>query len=165
LRKRKAIIASIIASSAQNPRKRRKQPDIGLSSIKSDPLEVLFTRFIAANNQAIALIECPTFRDLIYYFNEEAEELLPRSYNTIQTWILRNFAIMEDYIKSRIQNARSKIHISIDRGKSPNNKPLLIVFAYYIGEEGGLEKSLICCKEVEGIYEGENLAIYIIKAL
>jgi hypothetical protein len=90
---------------------------------------------------------------------------LPKSYNTIQSWILRNFAILEDNIKIRIQNTRNKVHISINRGKLPNNKPLLIVFAYYIGEEDSLEKSLICYKEVDGIYEGENLAIYIIKAL
>jgi hypothetical protein len=113
----------------------------------------------------LALVECPTFRDFIGYINPEAEELLPKSHSTIQSWILQNFATLEDSIKVRIQNARSKVHISIDGGKSPNNKPLLVVFAHYIGEEGSLEKSLICCKEVDGTHEGENLAIYVIEAL
>jgi hypothetical protein len=46
----------------------------------------------------------------------------------------------------------------LDIWTSPNSIPILAIIAYYISEDNKLESSLLALKEIEGLYEGDNIA-------
>ena len=67
--------------------------------------------------------------------------------------------------QKRLHNARSIIHLSVDAGTSPNNKPLIAIVAYYITEDRQLKKLLLSLKEIYGRHTGKNLVKYVMDAI
>jgi hypothetical protein len=134
-------------------------------NIQGDPLEVIFVRMIISNSLLLCLVESPEFRDFIYYLNKEADTFLPGSHGTIQDWIIRQRDAQKEHQKQRLYNARGIIYLAIDAGKSPSNKPLLVITAHYIGEDNQLEKILLALKVIQGKHTGENIAKIVMETI
>jgi hypothetical protein len=168
-KKRQLSIEEAVTNGESRSRLRRKLNPNGRdsqdSTIQGDPLEYLYTRFLATTNLPLTLVESDEFRDFLYYLNPEIETWLPSSHATIAEWITRNFKAQKERITQRLQSARSIIHLSVDSGMAPNHKPLIVICAHYISEDGVLEKSLLAAKEIDGKHDGENLAKYVLNAI
>lgn len=74
-------IQEAMKSAESNTHKRRKLGVEDPLEKELDPaiLESLFTRFIATNNQALRLVECPEFRAFLTYLNDNINVWLPTS--------------------------------------------------------------------------------------
>jgi len=68
---------------------------------------------------------------------------------------------MKESMKSRLQRARTDIHLSCDLWTSPNCLPILGVIAQYITEDGKLETTTLALVDIQGAHTGENLSKYI----
>ena len=130
-------------------------------SISGSHLEVLYIKFITACHLPLRLVECPEFRDLLNYINNDIDTWLPASHTTVTDWVLRQFSSMKESMKSRLQSAHTDIHISCDLWTSPNCLPIFGVVAQYISEDGILETTTLAMVDIQGPYTGENLSKYI----
>ena len=140
--------------------KRRKLNTCGGTgqSISGGHLEVLYVKFITACHLPLRLVECPEFRDLLNYINNDIDTWLPVSHTTVTDWVLRQFSSMKQNMKSRLQGACTDIHISCDLWTSPNCLPILGVVAQYISEDGKLETTTLALVDIQGAHTGENLS-------
>jgi hypothetical protein len=68
-------------------------------------------------------------------------------------------------MKSKIQAAKSKIHISCDLWTSPNSLAILGIIAYYVDEDSKLQRSNLALKSIIGDYTEEHLTEIILKVL
>lgn len=130
----------------------------GDQPLDGDVVEVLYVKFITACSQSLRLVECPEFRAFLTYLNKDINRWLNASHNTIKEWVFRQHKIEEEKMMQRVQNARSKVHISTDLWTSPNAKPIMVIVGHYISEDNDLEHSVLDLVEVEGSHRGENLA-------
>ena len=130
-------------------------------SLDGSHLEVLYIKFLTACHLPLRLVECPEFRDLLNYINNDIDTWLPTSHTTITHWVLRQFNSMKEQMKSRLHSARTDIHISCDLWTSPNCLPILGFVGHYISEDGRLESPTLALVEVEEEHSGENLARYL----
>jgi hypothetical protein len=162
--KRQLSIEETLNTAEQHPRLRRRLNG-PTESLQGDPVEILFVRMLASANLPLRLVESPEFRDFVFYLNKDIDSHLPSHHTTITGWITRQRTTQENYQRQRLHSARSLIHLSIDAGLSPNNKPLIVIFAHYIGEDGQLEKALLAVKEIQGKHTGENMAKYVMDAI
>jgi len=89
--------------------------------------------------------------------NSDINVWLPSSSTTIYAWVLRQFYDHKEDIKTKIQSARSKIHISCDLWTSPNSLAILGVIAHYISEDGTLQHCTLALKDIISEHTGKNL--------
>ena len=164
-KRQQSSIENAIKLGDQLPQKRRRLEENSGDSICGDHLEVLFVKFITSCNLPLRIVECPTFRDLLYYLNRDIDSWLPKSHSTVKQWILRQYDVHKQRVKQRILNARTIIHLSCDLWTSPNSLAIIGITAQYIAEDNKLERSVLALKEVEGEHSGENLAKYIIEVI
>jgi len=106
----------------------------------------------------LRLVECPEFRALLSYLNSNVDQWLPIAHKTVRTWVIRQFEIEKGKIKIRLQNSKTKIHLSLDIWTSPSNKPIFGIITHYISDTGVLEQVVLAMKEIEGNHSGLNLA-------
>lgn len=131
------------------------------NSLDGNHLEVLYIKFLTACHLPLRLVECPEFRDLLNYINDDIDTWLPTSHTTITQWVLRQFSSMKEQMKSRLHSALTDIHISCDLWTSPNSLPILGLVSHYIAQDGQLESATLALVEMEGEHSGENLAKYL----
>ena len=127
-------------------------------SLDGGQLEVLYIKSLTACHLPLRLVECPEFRDLLNYINNDIDTWLPTSHTTVTHWVLRQFKSMKEQMRSRLHSARTDIHISCDLWTSPNCLPILGFVGHYISEDGQLESATLALIDVEGEHSGENLA-------
>jgi hypothetical protein len=130
-------------------------------SLDGGHLEVLYVKFLTACHLPLRLVECPEFRDLLNYINNDIDTWLPTSHTTVTHWVLRQFDSMKQQMKSRLHSARTDIHISCDLWTSPNCLPILGFIGHYISEDGQLESATLALIDIEEEHSGENLARYL----
>ena len=160
--KRQQSIEHALELSENQSFKRRKLNTCGSDSQSlGGHFEVLYVKFITACHLPLRLVECPEFRDLLNYINNDIDTWLPSSHTTITEWVLRQFGAMKESMKSRLQSARTDIHLTCDLWTSPNCLPILGVVAQYITEDGKLETATLALVDIEGAHTGENLSKYI----
>ena len=131
------------------------------NSLDGSHLEVLYIKFLTACHLPLRLVECPEFRDLLNYINNNIDTWLPSSHNTITHWVLRQFDSMKEQIKSRLHSALTDIHISCDLWTSPNCLPIFGLVSHYISKDGQLESATLALIDIDGEHSGENLARYL----
>jgi hypothetical protein len=164
--KRQQSVINLAQKDAQiYPQKRRRLDEIPGESVNPDTLEILYTQFITACNEPLRLVECPEFRAFLYYLNQEVDNWLPQSHNTVREWVLRQFKIKKDAQIQRLQSSLSDTHIMVDLWSSPNQLPVLGITAVYVCEDGKMEKSVLALKVVEGAHDGENLSKYVMDVI
>ncbi|KAF6515700.1 hypothetical protein HZS61_004441 [Fusarium oxysporum f. sp. conglutinans] len=161
----RTIIEQARVAAEENPRKRRRLNDQSGDSIEPDQLEALYVRFITACSLPFRLVECPEFRALLAYINNDIETWLPDTHNTVKTWIMRQYECQKERVKQRIQSAKSRIHISCDLWTSPNSLAILGVVAHYVTEDGQLEHHVLALKDIDSEHDGSHLAVAILKVV
>lgn len=167
LQQQQLSIQESMESAANNPSKKRKlTEETPLEKpLDSGVLESLFIKWIASDNKALHLVECPEFRAFLTYLNSNVNVWLPNSHVTVGQWVLNQYTIEQERIKLRLHSARFKIHISLDIWTSPNNLPILGMVAHYISEDNELEHAVLALKEIQGSHEGENVALVVLEVL
>jgi hypothetical protein len=77
-------------SAQLNPNKKRKLMEevIDEKPLDGATLEALFVRWVASNNQALCLVECPEFRAFLTYLNSNVNVYLANLHATAGLWVL-----------------------------------------------------------------------------
>ncbi|WKT54430.1 hypothetical protein QSH57_005014 [Fusarium oxysporum f. sp. vasinfectum] len=145
----RTIIEQARVAAEENPRKRRRLNDQSGDAIELDQLEALYVRSITACSLPVWLVECPEFRALLAYINNDIETWLPDTHDTVKTWIMRQYECQKERVKQRIQSAKSRIHISYDLWTSPNSLAILGVVAHCVTEDGQLEHHVLALKDID----------------
>ena len=89
--KRQQSIKHALKLSQNKSFKRRKLNTTNSNSnlLNSSHLKVLYIKFLTACHLPLRLVECPEFRDLLNYINNNINTWLPTSYTTITYQVLR----------------------------------------------------------------------------
>jgi hypothetical protein len=103
-------------------------------------------------------VESMSFRKFIASIRRDAVSFIPRSGDTVRSWILARFNQARDEIKEHLAMAASNIHISCDMWSSPNNYALLGVVAHWTDPDHRQRTSLIGMPRVSGAHTGANIA-------
>lgn len=156
-------IQDAIDSAEYNANKKRKLTEVieAEKALDGKVIESLFVRWIATNNQALRIVECPEFRAFLTYLNTNVNMWLPNSHTTSGQWVLNQFKIEKERIRLRLHSSRCKIHISLDIWTSPNTLPILGVVAHYISEDNQLESAVLSLTEIQGPHDGDNISLLV----
>lgn len=92
------------------------------------------------------------------YLNKNVDKHLPASADTIRGWTMRTYEVQKKRIQQDLQEALSKIHITVDLWTSGNKKSILGIIGHYIGREGKLKHNVLAVRELQGDHGGENQA-------
>jgi hypothetical protein len=148
-----------------NPQKRRKLSHQPGESINPNTLEVLYVKFVAVLHQPLRLVECPEFRALLFYLNNEIDNWLPNSPTTATEWVKRQYNTQKETQRQKLHSARSDIHLMADLWSAPNHRSIIGVTATYVGEDGKAESVVLAVKTVVGGHDGDNLAKYMVEVI
>ena len=95
-----------------------------------------------------------------------AETLLPRSGNTIRSWILDEYRRRKAYICEKILGtASSVIHLSFDLWTAPNNSAYIDVIAHFLDAKKELRTVVLAVRNIHGDHSGKNQAKAIIPVI
>ena len=159
-------INEVLREAENRPQKKRKlYYRVYGDKINGTVLEILWVNVLVVCSLAIRLLCLPQFRAFLQYLNVEALAFLPTSTNTVREWVMRQYYNRKETMKSKLQAAKSKIHISCDLWTSPNSLVILGIIAHYVDEDGKLQRSNLALKSIIGDHTGEHLAEVILKVL
>ncbi|EXK24176.1 hypothetical protein FOMG_19084 [Fusarium oxysporum f. sp. melonis 26406] len=139
----RTILEQAHAAAAENPPKRRRLNDQSGDSIDPDQLEVLYVRFITARSLPFRLVECPEFRALSAYINNDIDNWLPDTHETTRKCIMWH----------------------CDLWTSPNSLAILGVVGHYVTEDGQLEHHILALKDIDSEHDGSHLAAAILEVV
>src|SRR5579859_1340301 len=103
-------------------------------------------------------VESMSFRKFIASIRHDDVSFIPRSGDTVRSWILARFNQARDEIKEHFAMAVSNIHISCDMWSSPNNYALLGVGGHFTNPDHRQRTSMIGMPRVSGAHTGVNIA-------
>ena len=83
-------------------------------------LRELYCRYTVAYSLPFAYVEQPAFCDFIRYIRPAADDLLPRTGDTVKNDLHWGYDNKKEFVKRALQNALSSIHIVPDNWTSPN---------------------------------------------
>ncbi|KAI7770097.1 hypothetical protein LZL87_013720 [Fusarium oxysporum] len=120
-------------------------------------LRELYCRYTVACSLPFAHVEQPAFRDFIRYLRPAADDLLPRSANTVKADLQWGYDNKKEFVKRALQNALSSVHIVPDNWTSPNCLGVIGFTVQFVTEDHGLQSLVVRIKELEGQHSGENM--------
>ncbi len=86
-----------------------------------------------------------------------AETLLPRSGNTIRSWILDEYRSRKAHLCKKILGvASSVIYISFDLLTTPNNSTYIDVIAHFLDAKKELRTVVLAVRNIHGDHRGKN---------
>jgi len=144
---------------------KRRRLDSTISDINPAALEQLLVRWISRCSIPFRMVECPEFRDLLFFLNPGINTWLPTEHHTIQSWTLRAFELEKQRVQQALQSAQSKIHFTVDLWTSTNSKALLGIIGHYFADNGDLRQSVLALRELEGQHTGKNQSQLIMKII
>ncbi|UNI16666.1 hypothetical protein JDV02_003083 [Purpureocillium takamizusanense] len=103
-------IVAFLAGDGSNPTKKRKVTTEE-DALDQGTLRELYCRYTVACSLPFSHVEQEPFRDLIRYILPAADDLLPRSADTIKNDLQRGYDVKKEPVKRALQNAVSSIHI------------------------------------------------------
>ena len=133
--------------------------------INKDLLEYLYIRWTVVNDIPFLQVEHEDFRVFLDYINPAANDVLPRSHNTIRARVITLYEEGKDRVRHILQSAISDIHLTRDLWTSPNHLGLLGITAHFTNEEQQLQALTIGLKEIQGAHSGENQASILLDIL
>jgi hAT family C-terminal dimerisation region len=111
---------------------------------------------VVRNSLPFTTIEQPSLTSLLILCNPEVEDILITSRGTLVSDIKNRWEREKTTLRNRLQQARTKIHISLDIWTSPNTYLFLGIVAHYIpANENHQNTSLIALREIGG-HSGEE---------
>ena len=96
-----------------------------------------------------------------------AEVSLPRSGNTIRSWILDEYKRRKIHLceKVLVAYAASVVHISFDLWTAPNNIAYIDIVCHFLDQNKQLRTVLLAVRNMHGDHSGKNLAKAILPVL
>lgn len=138
-----------------------KSKNCNLSKFRHD-----LTTWIAVSCQAFLVIEEPTFREMIASLSSKAESIIPKSANTVRSWVVNEFQKQKEALRERLQQARSRIHLSMDIWTTPSgNRAYLGIVAHWIDYDNEVREVLIALPDLKGNHSGSNIAATAFKVI
>ena len=114
------------------------------------------------NHISYSQVEDDDFREFVgsYSLGEvRAQALLPRSGNTIRSWILDEYHRRKEYLCEKVLGtASSVVHISFDLWTAPNNSAYLDVIAHFLDAKKELRAVVLAVRNIHGDHSGKNQA-------
>ncbi|QRV97807.1 hAT family dimerization protein [Ceratobasidium sp. AG-Ba] len=135
-------------------------------------------QWIAVDDQAMNVVECPEFRKLLVLasrapnlqdtdiphqtkttktINELYMEEKSRIKHDLEVYTYQFDILFNVYSLPNLQNACGRVSITSDLWGDPNLRSYMAVTAHYINHEGYLAEHLIAFRRVRGHHSGENL--------
>lgn len=115
--------------------------------------------WIIADNQALRVIEIPSFRHMISTANPLAEQVLWNSHNTLRSHILAEYYSYVPAVIEHLKRARSLIHITFDNWTTSGGKRALTgICVHHLNEDGDVEDYLLGLPQLHGEHSGDNIA-------
>lgn len=102
---------------------------------------------------------------MLEYINPKANELLPRSDNTIKAHAFKLFEEGKHRLRHILATAISDIHITCDMWTSPNYLGILAVVGHFTSESLERRAVTLALVEIEGEHSGRNQAIPVLNVL
>jgi hypothetical protein len=102
-------------------------------------------------------VESVYFRNLLVYCSSILSNHLPRSHNTIRSWILREYAQCKAQMKGILAKAPGQIHLSFDLWTSSNHLALLGIVGHWPSASNRVHCALLGLRRLEGQHSGENM--------
>jgi hypothetical protein len=101
-------------------------------AIDQEAVNEALVSLIVIRNLSYRAVEWRELHHLVMAFNKSSVRYLPRSHSTMGELIKQSFLSSQELVRSKLQSAISKIHISLDIWTSPNNLLLLGVSCQFI---------------------------------
>lgn len=125
-----------------------------------EAFKTLLLQWVVDQNISLTAVESELFRDLLTMLSSEVDTFLPRSGDTVHSWLMNAFQAKKRDIKRQLkEDALSKIHLSFDLWTSPNQLALLGIVAHYLDRKTWKNQSrLLALRRLRGSHSGENMA-------
>jgi hypothetical protein len=81
---------------------------------------------------------------------------LPRSENTVRSWILTAFNVAKESLKSQLITLDTTIHYSCDLWTSPNHRAFLGIVAHWVDKGGALRSTVLGMQRFKGRHTGKT---------
>lgn len=167
---------SILRTSAMKPTKPRmfdgKAPNRNITelleahSTKIENFKRHLTIWVCVDRQAFTCVQHPVFVQAIRDLSPEAASQIPKSANTVRNWILKEFEKQHDFLKEKLQLAKSRIHLSMDLWSTPSgNRSYLGIVAHWVDENNEVREVLIALPDLKGEHSGLNIAETALKVI
>ena len=143
--------------SAQPVIKRRKCTEYD-QDIDEAMLIELFGEYIVDEDLPVNHSESRTLRNLLFYINPAACDLLPVSRGQTRKNLVRSHRHRKSRILEILQSATSLIHLTPDGWTSPNGLGILGIVAHFMSQDHGLQHLVRAVKELFGAHSGANMA-------
>ena len=154
-----------ITQEGKKEQKARQRKEILAQEIDKATLEYLYIHWTITQNISINQVTHQPFRAFLEFINPAANQLLPRSPETItqHAWALREEG--KQRLRHILASAISDIHITCDMWSSPNHLGLLPVVAHFTSWKLQLQNVTLALVEIEGKYSGSNQSSAVLKVL
>lgn len=106
---------------------------------------------------AFNIVENPFFCKLLHWFNDWLIVHLPKSHNTIKTWMMDAFKAKNDEIRTIINQLHSNIHLSFDMWTSDNSFALLAICSHFIDKQYNVRTVMLALRRIKSSHSGENI--------
>jgi hypothetical protein len=150
-------ITAFMANETITSSKKRKVT-VEEDALDQATLRELYCRYTVSCSLPFAHIEDPSFRDFIRYIRPAADDLLPRSGDTVKSDLQWGYDNKKEFVKRALQNALSSIHIVPDNWTTPNCLGVIGFTVQFVTEDHGLQSLVVRIKELEGQHSGEHMA-------
>lgn len=143
----------------------QRQIDLLSDGVDKATLEYLYIQWIVADDLPFELVSHNSFRALLEYINPKANELLPRSPQTIRAHAMKLFEEGKQRLRYILATAISDIHVTCDMWTSPNHLGILAIVGHFTSENLERRAVTLALVEIQGEHSGQNQAIAVFSVL
>ena len=134
------------------------------SSFTKDSADRLLLNWIVYSNQPFTSIEADSFQEFIKHIQPKYR--LPKSANTIRSWVIRNYDDQKQEVRLEIKNAITQIHMSIDCWTSPHKSMNVVgIVSHFTSQRGNRMNHVLAVREIEGSHTGNALAEIVVNVI
>jgi hypothetical protein len=128
-----------------------------LEDIREDVVQSLLAKFIVDCQLPFSLVEKDSFRHLIQYINPVAIRCVPKSHNTMKTYIMARYNNEKKELINALSKASSKVHISVDAWTSPNGHAFIGIVSRWTTNRR--HQNVLALRNITGSHTGENMSL------
>lgn len=129
------------------------------SSISRSRFQRSVIDWIAADNQALRVVEAPAFREMIKQANPLAEQYLWRSHNTVRKHVIEEYRAYVPAVINYLRQSRSLVHITFDNWTSTGGKQALTgICVHHLDHSGNPQDYVLGLPTLHGSHSGDNIA-------
>ncbi|OBS20604.1 hypothetical protein FPOA_21196 [Fusarium poae] len=99
--------------------------------------------------------------EMFINYLEDIDKILPRSPFTLGSWVKEKWlgdGGRRVWLRTKLQSAKSKVHVSMDAWTSEEGTNYLAVVAHFLDERHKLQTALLDLPPLKGPHSGENIA-------